>query len=63
MLLDHKLMGPYENQTKHEVQSLRELTEMIYLEVTRWQEIMKRRSLKARTEKSRGKGIGVHLKD
>lgn len=55
MLLDHNLMGPKES--KPSKRQVRELTEMMHSEVTRWQEIKYRGSLKARTEKPREKGI------
>lgn len=37
MLLDHNLMGPKENKSSK--RQVRELTEMMHSEVTRWQEI------------------------
>lgn len=55
MLLDHNLMGPKES--KPSKRQVRELTEMMHSEVTRWQEIKQRGFLKAKTEKPREKGI------
>lgn len=58
MLLDHNLMGPKE--VRPSKRQVRELTEIMHSEVTRWQKLSKRALLKQELKKPGKRNRGIY---